>query len=48
MLADLLFRQIPAGLGSEGAITLDPIEISGLLCAQENSHLQLSARRGHA
>jgi tRNA-splicing ligase RtcB len=30
-LADLLFQQIPAGLGSKGAITLDPIEMEAML-----------------
>jgi tRNA-splicing ligase RtcB (3'-phosphate/5'-hydroxy nucleic acid ligase) len=30
-LADSLFRQIPAGVGSEGAITLDPIEMDAML-----------------
>jgi tRNA-splicing ligase RtcB len=30
-LADSLFRQIPAGLGSKGAITLDPIELDAML-----------------
>src|SRR5690606_19278333 len=30
-LADLLFRQIPAGVGSEGAITLDAIEMDAML-----------------
>jgi tRNA-splicing ligase RtcB (3'-phosphate/5'-hydroxy nucleic acid ligase) len=30
-LADVLFRQIPAGLGSKGAITLDSIEMEAML-----------------
>jgi tRNA-splicing ligase RtcB len=30
-LADSLFRQIPAGVGSTGAITLDPIEMDAML-----------------
>jgi len=30
-LADSLFRQIPAGVGSEGAITLDPTEMDAML-----------------
>jgi tRNA-splicing ligase RtcB (3'-phosphate/5'-hydroxy nucleic acid ligase) len=30
-LADSLFRQIPAGVGSEGAITLDPIDMQAML-----------------
>ena len=30
-LADSLFRQIPAGVGSEGAIALDPIEMDAML-----------------
>jgi tRNA-splicing ligase RtcB (3'-phosphate/5'-hydroxy nucleic acid ligase) len=30
-LADSLFRQIPAGVGSEGAITLDSIEMDAML-----------------
>jgi tRNA-splicing ligase RtcB len=30
-LADSLFRQIPAGVGSEGAVTLDPIEMDAML-----------------
>src|SRR6516225_2101001 len=30
-LADSLFSQIPAGLGSKGAITLDPLELVGML-----------------
>ena len=30
-LADLLFRQIPAGVGSTGAITLDAIEMDAML-----------------
>ena len=30
-LADSLFRQIPAGVGSEGAITLDPVEMDAML-----------------
>jgi tRNA-splicing ligase RtcB len=30
-LADSLFRQIPAGLGSEGAITLEPAEMDAML-----------------
>jgi tRNA-splicing ligase RtcB len=30
-LADSLFRQIPAGVGSTGAITLDPIEMEAML-----------------
>lgn len=30
-LADSLFRQIPAGLGSQGAITLDTIEMDAML-----------------
>jgi tRNA-splicing ligase RtcB len=30
-LADSLFHQIPAGVGSEGAITLDPIEMNAML-----------------
>jgi tRNA-splicing ligase RtcB len=30
-LADSLFQQIPAGLGSKGAITLDPIEMEAML-----------------
>jgi tRNA-splicing ligase RtcB len=30
-LADSLFRQIPAGVGSEGAITLDPAEMDAML-----------------
>jgi tRNA-splicing ligase RtcB len=30
-LADSLYRQIPAGLGSKGAITLDPLEMDAML-----------------
>jgi len=30
-LADSLFRQIPAGLGSTGAITLDPVDMEAML-----------------
>ena len=30
-LADSLFRQIPAGVGSKGAITLDPVEMDAML-----------------
>ena len=30
-LADLLYRQIPAGLGSKGTITLDPLEMDAML-----------------
>ena len=30
-LADSLYRQIPAGLGSRGAITLDPIDMDAML-----------------
>src|SRR5512137_428991 len=30
-LAESLFRQIPAGVGSTGAITLDPVEIDAML-----------------
>lgn len=30
-LADSLYRQIPAGLGSKGAITLDPFEMDAML-----------------
>ena len=30
-LADSLFRQIPAGLGSKGTITLDPVEMNAML-----------------
>src|SRR5512141_186531 len=30
-LADSLYRQIPAGVGSTGAITLDPIEMDAML-----------------
>lgn len=30
-LADSLFRQIPAGLGSTGAIVLDPVEMNAML-----------------
>src|SRR5271169_1556461 len=30
-LADTLYRTIPAGLGSTGAIVLDPIEMDGML-----------------
>jgi tRNA-splicing ligase RtcB len=30
-LADALFRKIPAGLGSKGAITLDPIDMNAML-----------------
>jgi tRNA-splicing ligase RtcB len=30
-LADSLFRQIPAGLGSKGAITLDAVEMDAML-----------------
>src|SRR5512142_3085700 len=30
-LADSLFRQIPAGVGSTGAITLDPVEMDAML-----------------
>ena len=30
-LAELLFRQIPAGVGSRGAITLDPTEMDAML-----------------
>jgi tRNA-splicing ligase RtcB len=30
-LADELFRQIPAGVGSKGAITLDPIDMDAML-----------------
>lgn len=30
-LADSLFRQIPAGVGSKGAITLDPIDMDAML-----------------
>ena len=36
VLADSLFRQIPAGLGSKGAITLDPIEMDTMLA--EGAH----------
>jgi tRNA-splicing ligase RtcB len=32
-LADSLFREIPAGLGSKGAITLDPVEMDAMLTA---------------
>ena len=32
-LADSLFQQIPAGLGSKGAITLDPFEMDAMLKA---------------
>ncbi len=31
-LAESLFRQIPAGVGSRGAITLDTIEMEAMLC----------------
>jgi tRNA-splicing ligase RtcB len=30
-LADELFRRIPAGVGSKGAITLDPIDMNAML-----------------
>jgi tRNA-splicing ligase RtcB (3'-phosphate/5'-hydroxy nucleic acid ligase) len=30
-LADSLFRQVPAGLGSKGAITLDPVDMDAML-----------------
>jgi hypothetical protein len=30
-LADSLFRQIPAGVGSKGAITLDAIDMAAML-----------------